>query len=424
MQTLFLNKKFFLENYKIILLIFFILLIFYRSPYIFINGRFVAEEGSFWFRNAYFFGPIKGLTQIFFGSGYLNLWANISSVVASFLPLEFSPFGTVYMAFSVQLFLLIYIIFSESNFLKSGYDKFFICLITLVTPPMVAEVWLNTLTSQVYFSMITILIYFQKNSFENFFNKLSPIILLISGLTSLIPCVLFPFFFYKWHVQKNYSNLLNLFTLGFATTLQLFIFIFIKINNLELAGSNLRYEISFEKIISYFYNVIVKTFLGRDLTQATFYKFFDLSHLSFVISLLVVLFLFLFFLRFFFKKIKDDKILKFLILFLIIQSLFVIYAGKDHQVQGRFALIPGILLLFSTYRFLQITKGVTKIIFSSFLLISLTTGFYEYKINNKYKHFLECFNCPIWKDEVRNWKMDNNYELKIWNYPGKTMKLN
>ena len=424
MQTLFLNKKFFLKNYKIILLIFFLLLIFYRSPYIFINGRFVAEEGSFWFRNAYFFGPIKGLTQIFFGSGYLNLWANISSVVASFLPLEFSPFGTVYMAFSVQLFLLIYIIFSESNFLKSGYDKFFICLITLVTPPMVAEVWLNTLTSQVYFSMITILIYFQKNSFENFFNKLSPIILLISGLTSLIPCVLFPFFFYKWHVQKNYSNLLNLFTLGFATTLQLFIFIFIKINNLELAGSNLRYEISFEKIISYFYNVIVKTFLGRDLTQTTFYKFFDLSHLSFVISLLVVLFLFLFFLRFFFKKIKDDKILKFLILFLIIQSLFVIYAGKDHQVQGRFALIPGILLLFSTYRFLQITKGVTKIIFSSFLLISLTTGFYEYKINNKYKHFLECFNCPIWKDEVRNWKMDNNYELKIWNYPGKTMKLN
>ena len=80
--------------------------------------------------------------------------------------------------------------------------------------------------------------------------------------------------------------------------------------------------------------------------------------------------------------------------------------------------------MFSTYRFLQITKGVTKIIFSSLLLISLTTGFYEYKINNKYKHFLECFNCPIWKDELEKWKIDNNYELKIWNYPGKTMKLN
>jgi hypothetical protein len=86
MQISFLNKNFFYKNYKIFLLIFFLLLIYYRSPYIFNNGRFVAEEGSFWFRNTYLFGPIKGLTQIFYGSGYFNLWANISSVVASFLP--------------------------------------------------------------------------------------------------------------------------------------------------------------------------------------------------------------------------------------------------------------------------------------------------------------------------------------------------
>ena len=422
MQILFLNRNFLLKNYKIILLISISFLIFYRSPYIFLNGRFVAEEGSFWFSNAYLFGPIKGMTQIFFGSGYFNLWANISSVVASFIPLELSPLATVYMAFSVQLFLIIFIIFSESNFIKSGFDKIIICLLTVITPPMVAEVWLNTLTSQVYFSMLTILIYFQKNDLTNFFNKLSPFILLISGLTSLIPCVLFPFFFYKWYAKKNFSNLLDLCTLGFATLFQLSIFIFVKINNLELGGSNLRYDITFEKLISYFYNVVVKTFFGRDLTQATFYNFFDLSHLLILISLLVVLILV--FIKLNFKKIKDDKILKFLILFFIIQSLFVIYAGKDNQIQGRFALIPSILLLFSTYRLSQITQGITKITLSVLLIFSLTTGFYEYKINNKYKHFLECFDCPVWKDELDKWKLDNNYELKIWNYPGKTMKLN
>lgn len=167
---------------------------------------------------------------------------------------------------------------------------------------------------------------------------------------------------------------------------------------------------------------MLKTFLGRDLSQATFHNFFDLSHLPLIIFLLAVLLLV--FLIFNFKNIKEDEILKFLILFFIIQSLFVIYAGKDNQVQGRFALISGILLLFTTYRLSQITIGITKIIFTILLFFSLTTGFYEYKINNKYKHFLECINCPIWKDEVRNWKMDNNYELKIWNYPGKTMKLN
>ena len=105
----------------------------------------------------------------------------------------------------------------------------------------------------------------------------------------MIPCVLFPFFFYKWFVQKNFSNLLNLFALGFATLVQSLIFIYIKINNLELGGINLRYDVTFEKITSYFYNVVVKTFLGRDLSQATFHNFFDLSHLPLIIFLLTVL---------------------------------------------------------------------------------------------------------------------------------------
>ena len=58
MQMLFLNKDFFLKNYKIIFLLIILILIFYRSPYIFLNGRFVAEEGSFFFKNAYLYGPI------------------------------------------------------------------------------------------------------------------------------------------------------------------------------------------------------------------------------------------------------------------------------------------------------------------------------------------------------------------------------
>ena len=58
MQILFLNKGFFLKNYKILFLLFILFLIFYRSPYIFLNGRFIAEEGSFWFRNAFLFGPV------------------------------------------------------------------------------------------------------------------------------------------------------------------------------------------------------------------------------------------------------------------------------------------------------------------------------------------------------------------------------
>ena len=113
-----------------------------------------------------------------------------------------------------------------------------------------------------------------------------------------------------------------------------------------------------------------------------------------------------------------------MILFFIVQSLFVIYAGKDNQIQGRFALIPSILLLFITYRFYQISSGVTKLFFVILLFFSLTTGFYEYKVSNKYQHFLECIDCPNWKNEIKKWKNDNSYKIKIWNYPNKHMLLN
>ena len=39
------------------------------------------------------------------------------------------------------------------------------------------------------------------------------------------------------------------------------------------------------------------------------------------------------------------------------------------------------------------------------------------------KYNITCINCPVWKEEVKKWRKDNSYELKIWDYPRKKMKL-
>tara|TARA_B100000768_G_scaffold171699_1_gene179241 strand:+ start:628 stop:1881 length:1254 start_codon:yes stop_codon:yes gene_type:complete len=417
MLLAFLNK-----NFKIILLLSILLIVFYRSPYIFLNGRFVAEEGQFFFRNSFLNGPFIGLTQIMWSSPYINFWANISSVFASFLPLEYAPLGTVYMAFIVQLYLFIFIIFGESLLIINKKDKIIISLLVLIAPPMVASVWLNTLTSQVYFTVLTVLIFFQKDIKNNLFNKLSPFILLISGLTSILPCVFFPFFYLRYFRNKSQFNLINLISLLIPTTLQSILFVFVKINNLELYLDGPRYILSFGKLINYFYNVVIKSFFGRDLTQVFFFKFFDLTNLPillFFISLIILIFL-----KINYKKIKDDKILRTLFLFFIIQSALVIYAAKFESVQGRYAVVPGILLLFFIYRMYQITDKWNKNLCAILIFFSLITGGYEFKMNNKYTQFLTCINCPVWKEELDKWKLNKDYEIKIWNYPGKTMKLN
>jgi len=177
------------SNKKIIFLFLLMALSFYKSPYIFVNGRFIAEEGSYFFRYTYLFGYIEGLTFLLKESGYFNLWANLASIFANLVPINLAPLITVYFAFSVKILLLLYILFQKSNFLENNNQRYIASFLVIVAPTMVAEIWLNTLTSQVYFTIISTVILFQINN-KNLLTKLSPVVLFFSTLSSIQSCLL------------------------------------------------------------------------------------------------------------------------------------------------------------------------------------------------------------------------------------------
>ena len=112
---------------------------------------------------------------------------------------------------------------------------------------MVAEVWLNTLTSQVYLTILTILIYFQKYTLNNFFSKFSPIVIFISGLSSILPNILLPFFGYKYFKSKSKYDLRNLFLLSITSATQSYIFIYSKLNSLDWGGQAQRFFLTYDK---------------------------------------------------------------------------------------------------------------------------------------------------------------------------------
>ena len=228
-------------------------------------------------------------------------------------------------------------------------------------------------------------------------------------------------FLVKYIKEKNKLNFLNLVSIFIGSFIQTCVFIFIKINNLESIGESYRYNISLEKIISFLYNAVYKSFLGRDLTQNIYFGIENFLHFNLIIFLSLIIFLL--FIIIFFKKVTNNKVILYLIIFFIIQSILAIYAAKGIQVQGRYALIPAILLIFIVLKLREIDNSIVKYISSILIAFSIFTGLYEYKHNNKYPHFLTCINCPIWKEEVKKWQKDNSYELKIWDYPRKTMKL-
>jgi hypothetical protein len=414
------------KNYSIVKTFFFIFIVticFYRSPYIFINGRFVAEEGSFFFRNSYIDGPIIGLFQVYLESSYFNLWANISSVFASLVPLQIAPLVTVYMAFFVKLLLFFYILFPKSTFFQNNYQRYIILLIVIFSPPMViAEIWLNTLVSQIYFTLIVFFIFFIENE-KKVLNYLSVFLLLVATLSSVLSCIFTIFFFVKIIEKRNKKNIAEFSALFFGSCVQCVIFFYTHLNNIVGQGANERYLVSFHKLISFFYNAIVTSFLGRDLTQ---FFYFSYTNEKIYVYMYILFSFFLVIIYFLFKNIKiivNDKIFLIIFFIFLLQSLIAFFGGKGDTVSGRFVSIPGVLLIFLIFRIYIITIDFSKKIYLFLIVISMITGAYSFKQNNKYPQFFMCINCPDWKNEIAKWQKDKNYNMKIWQYPTKTMNL-
>ena len=416
MQNLFKDYHFKLKLFSFLALL---IIIFYRSPYILLNSRFVSEEGYVFFRNSFLEGPVYGLFQIFWNTGYFNLWANIGSVLALIPPIEYAPFATVYLSLFLKLFIIYYILNSSSSLLINIYYKVIASFIVILSPPIVPEIWLNTLNSQSFFGILTILIFFQNNEDQKLIHKTSPYVLFIGGMSALYTCVLSPFFLVKYLLTKNKNDFKNFIFISFATLVQFSIVVYTKLNNMIF---DVRFQPSIEKLINYCYNVIVKSILGRETSQ---YLIGNLYNINTYILLIIFLF-FIFFIIYLFvfltKKEKDNTLI-FLLLFFVTESLLVFIGSWGSEVQGRYAVVPGVILLFIFLRLLQYNQKIIKIISMSVIFFSLMAGSYEFKHNTKYPSFLICMGCPHWKEEIKQWKKDKNYTIKIWNYPGKEMSL-
>ena len=155
--------KFIKNKKKYIFFSFLILIIFYRSPFILIEGRFMAEEGTILFRHAFLNVNLSTLFYLSDVSGYINIWLNVSTIFSNIVPLKYAPLVSVYLAFILLIYIFFYILFSTSHLLLDFKIKCVACSIVLFSPIMTAEVWLSPLNSMSYFGILTFLILFDKN---------------------------------------------------------------------------------------------------------------------------------------------------------------------------------------------------------------------------------------------------------------------
>ena len=382
----------------------------------------MAEEGSIFFSYAFNKSFLSSIFYIDFNSGYYNLWANISAVIASWFKLEVSPLVTAYLSLIPKLFIFYFILYGNSFLFNNLKNKYIGCLIFLVSPAIVPEVWANTINSQLFFCLL-MLIY----CFENFNKKKLNIVVIISiffaGMSGLYSTILTPIFFLKYRNFKKIQDRYNYYTISFCLVVQLLVVLYAKFNN--FIYQNKIHLINSELVINFIYNVIFKSILGMQSKIIISTLNFDRIYYIWIISI------FLFFVFYFLFKNYKNYLTKniYSSLSLIYSfsaiSLFVMIGGVSNYVGGRYAVVSSIIfLLIFMHLSNLLNEFKIRYLFLTVIIISLSFGLYEFKTNNKYYEFIECISCPNWQAEVQNWRQQPTYRLKIWPYTmNKTMSL-
>jgi len=413
---------------RILIFLSIILFSFYRSPYIFLKGRFFAEEAKH-FAYAWKNGFLSGLVYVEDLAGYLNIIANILASFASIIKIEYAPYITVYGSFLIILTLPYLVLFRDSNLFTNNFKKILGSLILFSSPPFIPEIWLNAINLQVYLCLISLVILFMTNLTKKQ-KILNNFIIFISGFSGIYTCSLLPLFLINYHYKRNFYNLLNFLIILFSTILQLSLIIYFKLKD-TLSDSVFANSFDFSSLSLFLYNNIFKAFFGREFIHyiwRNLNSFFDQTYII-LTMIIFLLFIILMNLKYIIKIILKDRTLLYLIYVFFTVSFIILVGSLDNYFGGRYAVITGsslILIMIHSYSIIE--KKFLKFFVNLLIFFSLITGFYEFKPpkqNTKYYYvnILDCIDCPEWRNELNKWKIDNNYVIKIWPYPAKTMYL-
>ena len=178
-------------NNKIILIFLLIVISFFRSPYIFLKGRFMAEDGELFFKSAFENNFLEHLFYFAPNSGYYNFIANILTEISTYFPLNYAPLVVAYGSLFLILLPIILILFKDSYLFKNDYQKIIASVLLFIATPNSPEVWVNSINSQIYLFFSSFLILYFKDE-NNSVNLKEKFLLLIAGLSGIYSCILTP----------------------------------------------------------------------------------------------------------------------------------------------------------------------------------------------------------------------------------------
>jgi len=391
LATLFFNYYGIHKNYNYLLrlyyLLSFALLVFYRSPEIFIFGRFFAEEGSVYWSYALANDYSDIIQYLVPPGGYFTLNINLAMILVKILPISYAPFITTYLSLFIAVLPAFFVYkynFLRLNNVENNYlFGLYIFLHSLHWP----EVTLNSINSQVYLGILVFLILtFGLKNNKTKFRFIEQIILFISFLSTFYAVVQFPIILIRYLKEKNNYLLFTLLSAFFTSSIQSLVFFFSRSNSI----------LYFEKAndlpgLRYIYNTFVESFLLNILSV----KFFKFSVSIFIVAA--------FFILYFLKNRFEINISVLILLNIALQLLLVVIGQAGVYFSDRYAVVlPTVAFTFVLLVLRNQSLKYLKIIIVFFFLLNV--GFFTFHDSSfTTKFFYSCSeSCILWSQQLEN----------------------
>ena len=206
----------------LLVLVAFAVLVCLRMPEIVLKGRFWAEEGRFFFHNAWVLPPGRALLEPV--GGYLNLVANGATLAARWLmPLRLAPYMTITVALLIQLLPPLLILTARDRWLQGPLTRISGVLLLLLVPAS-EEVWLQTLHCQFELTLCCGIILALEPE-AGALGLLRLAILLLTPLCGPGVIALIPLFLLRLAGERSAARLLQVAVLCLAAAIQILLFL-------------------------------------------------------------------------------------------------------------------------------------------------------------------------------------------------------
>lgn len=391
-------------------------IMFCRTPSIFFRPRLWAEEGAAYYSNAYKYAHTtqwyRGITHtVMLVGGYVHLWTGLAvTTAANCVSEEYAPNVTLVFALIAQLIPFAIVLWSRSSFWQSSGRKALGVLILLFAP-ISGEAWVNTLQSQVHFSIATLLLLIEEAPATTVRRWMYRVLLVLAGLSGPISCILAPVFFVEAYCEKRKERIIQAAILAACAVTQVILIKCFGPNrasseSLTIFGLTLGTQ-CFGPILFGFHNMSV---FSTRLIQYAKQGGFGVSLTAFLFFSIVVLLL-----AVLSKGVSPKERRIFLGAFFILTFASVCGAvGEKWEMiytsfGQRYFLTPNIAILLL---FLAGIRGVSRLgskLATGMLVIALMWGVVDYRRTAFYYN-----GWPSWKTEVQAWRENPQHKPGIW----------